>query len=436
MDVSALVNAVQQGHSQPSQDLADFVAGVADGTVTRADATRWLKAVHAHGCTQDDKVQLTTSMIASGEQLRWSDGPPVVDKHSTGGVGDKMSLMLAPALAACGCRVPMLAGRGLGHTGGTIDKLESIPGFNCSLSPQQMMEAVENVGCCIAVQNDAIAPADGVLYALRDVTDTIDSVPLITASIVSKKAAEGLDALVLDVKVGKAAFMKTMEEARELAQSMVDTANGLNIKTIAQITAMDEPIGTHIGNALEVLESVHVLQGSGSPDTRALVILQGSALLSMALNLSDEEAQNRMAEVLDNGEALDVFRRMCIQQGVEPETAERLVKNPREVLGRARMVTPVYAANGGYLQRYDAMAMATLARDHGAGRFDVGDVVDVHTGFVLHHRPGNEVDENTHLFTFHHTRELYPDEVFSLQNMYTIGEHVGVPSTRLLETVE
>ena len=436
MDVSALVNAVEKGHSQPSQDLADFVAGVADGTVTRANATRWLRAVHAHGCTQEDKVQLTTSMIASGEQLRWNDGPPVVDKHSTGGVGDKMSLMLAPALAACGCRVPMLAGRGLGHTGGTIDKLESIPGFNCSLSPQQMVEAVENIGCCIAVQNDAIAPADGVLYALRDVTDTIDSVPLITASIISKKAAEGLDALVLDVKVGKAAFMKTMEEARELAQSMVNTANGLNIKTIAQITAMDEPIGTHIGNALEVIESVHVMQGSGSPDTRALVILQGSALLSMALNLSNQEAQDRMAEVLDNGEALDVFKRMCIQQGVEPNVAAMLVKHPLEVLRTAKSATPVYAANAGTLQTYDTMAMATLARGHGAGRFDVDDVIDVHTGFVLHHQPGDVVDENTCLFTFYHNRALLPDEVASLLQMATVGAPLSPPVSRLLATVE
>ena len=183
--------------------------------------TRWLKAVHAHGCHREDKIVLTHEMVASGAQLVWKEGPPVVDKHSTGGVGDKMSLMLAPALAACGCRVPMLAGRGLGHTGGTIDKLEAIPGFNCSLRPEEMVQAVESVGCCIAVQNDAIAPADGVLYALRDVTATIDSVPLITASIVSKKAAEGLDALVLDVKTGSAAFMQTQEQAQELAHSMV-----------------------------------------------------------------------------------------------------------------------------------------------------------------------------------------------------------------------
>ena len=260
MDLEALINAVKNGEQQNSSDLETFVAMVANGDVSTDEATRWLKAVHEHGCKVEDTVVLTNAMIESGARLSWSEGPPVVDKHSTGGVGDKMSLMLAPALAAAGCRVPMLAGRGLGHTGGTIDKLEAIPGFNCALNPDQMVAAVEQLGCCIAVQNDAIAPADGVLYALRDVTDTVDSVPLITASIVSKKAAEGLNALVLDVKTGTAAFMQTLEEARTLASSMVRTAEGLGIRTLAQITTMSEPIGTHIGNALEVLESIQVLR--------------------------------------------------------------------------------------------------------------------------------------------------------------------------------
>ena len=276
-----LVDAVKAGEAQPAGDLAQFVEGVADGSVSIEDATSWLKAVHQHGMRTEDTVVLTKSMIASGASLSWGEGPPVVDKHSTGGVGDKMSLVLAPALAAAGCRVPMLAGRGLGHTGGTIDKLEAIPGFNCALSPEAMVEAVNAVGCCIAVQNDAIAPADGVLYAIRDVTHTIDSVPLITASIISKKAAEGLSALVLDVKTGSAAFMQTVDQARELAASMVRTAEGLGINTVAQLTAMDQPIGTHIGNALEVVGSIRVLQGGGSPDTRELVVLQGAALLCM-----------------------------------------------------------------------------------------------------------------------------------------------------------
>ena len=253
-----LVDAVKAGEVQPATELKSFVEGVADATVSTEDATAWLKAVHQHGMPTEDTVVLTKAMIDSGASLTWAEGPPVVDKHSTGGVGDKMSLMLAPALAAAGCRVPMLAGRGLGHTGGTIDKLESIPGFNCALSPEAMVEAVEAVGCCIAVQNEAIAPADGVLYAIRDVTHTIDSVPLITASIISKKAAEGLTALVLDVKTGSAAFMQTVEQARELATSMVRTAEGLGIQTVAQLTTMDQPIGTHIGNALEVIGSIQV----------------------------------------------------------------------------------------------------------------------------------------------------------------------------------
>ncbi len=277
MRIEHLVAAVRSGKAQPSGDLEQFVEGVADGSVTIEDATSWLKAVHQHGMNTEDTVVLTKSMIASGASLPWGEGPPVVDKHSTGGVGDKMSLVLAPALAAAGCRVPMLAGRGLGHTGGTIDKLEAIPGFNCALSPEAMVEAVNAVGCCIAVQNDAIAPADGVLYAIRDVTHTIDSVPLITASIISKKAAEGLTALVLDVKTGAAAFMQTADQARELATSMVRTAEGLGINTVAQLTTMDQPIGTHIGNALEVIGSIRVLQGGGSPDTRELVVLPGSS---------------------------------------------------------------------------------------------------------------------------------------------------------------
>ena len=202
----------------------------------------------------------------------------------------------------------------LGHTGGTIDKLEAIPGFNCSLTPDEMVKAVEQVGC-IAVQNDAIAPADGVFYVPRDVTDTIDSVPLITASIVSKKAAEGLDALVLDVKTGTAAFMQTSEQARELAQSMVETAHGLGIQTTAQITAMSEPIGTHVGNALEVIESIEVLHGEGSPDTRELVVMQGGALLAMTHDDVDEhEGRRRMEQVLDNGRALEKFARCAFNR--------------------------------------------------------------------------------------------------------------------------
>ena len=436
MDVTELIRAIQFRRSQPTDLLKQFVLGVANGDVPHDQATKWLKAVHQHGCTTEDKVILTQMMAQSGSMLSWNKGPPVVDKHSTGGVGDKMSLMLAPALAACGCRVPMLAGRGLGHTGGTIDKLESIPGFNCRLTPEEMSIAVERVGCCIAVQNDAIAPADGVLYALRDVTNTIDSVPLITASIISKKAAEGLQALVLDVKVGQAAFMKTLEQARELASSMVETANGMGIHTKAQITSMDNPIGSHVGNALEVIESVEVLKGGGSKDTRNLVVLQGSALLSMTLGLTDKEATKRMEEVLDNGSALRVFEQMCIEQGVDEEVAAELLHDPEAVVGRARHQTDITAPETCVVQSIDAMAMAELARAHGAGRFELEDIIDPHVGFVVHCSPGQHVEQGAVLLTFHHNRSLAENEQNQLE-MVVLGSNTPLePKPRLVETIE
>ena len=432
-----LVDAVKSGKAQPPRDLAQFVEGVADGSVSVEEATSWLKAVHQHGMPTEDTVVLTKSMIASGASLSWGEGPPVVDKHSTGGVGDKMSLVLAPALAAAGCRVPMLAGRGLGHTGGTIDKLESIPGFNCALSPEAMVEAVNAVGCCIAVQNDAIAPADGVLYAIRDVTHTIDSVPLITASIISKKAAEGLSALVLDVKTGSAAFMQTVDEARELATSMVRTAEGLGINTVAQLTAMDQPIGTHIGNALEVVGSIRVLQGGGSPDTRELVVLQGAALLCMTGVCENEaEARSRMEAVLTNGAALERFRAMCEQQGVEPSTAKALVNHPERVLGAAEFQTCILAEKDGYVEGYDAMQLAHLARQHGAGRFALEDVIDPLVGAVIDAPVGEAVKRNDPLLTFHHTRALEDNDLRMLKSMVSVSPEAPTSNRRLIEVID
>ena len=437
MGVDDLIEAVKSGKSQPKDELTLFVGDVATGKVSTEEATRWLKAVHKNGLPTSDTVVLTQAMIHSGAQLKWPEGPPVVDKHSTGGVGDKMSLMLAPALAACGCRVPMLAGRGLGHTGGTIDKLESIPGFNCALTPEEMVEAVSNVGCCIAVQNTAIAPADGVLYALRDVTDTIDSVPLITASIISKKAAEGLDALVLDVKTGPAAFMQSIEDARTLARSMVNTAEGLGIRTVAQITAMGEPIGTHIGNALEVIGSIHVLQGKGSADTRELVVFQGAALLSMTQDDVDiAEGRRRIEAVLNNGKALDRFRAMCIQQGVDEDVASTLISTPERILGTAASQTTILAEQNGYVATYDAMSMAQLARRHGAGRFALEDTIDDHVGFILQSTPGSAVEKNSPLFTFFHSRDLNQEDLDDLKNICKTGPTQPKNAHRLLERID
>ena len=289
-EVLKLISQIEQQQTMELDLLSNFIDSVANRNIDIKYVEQWLKAVHSNGISVDETTVLTKGMMESGSIITWQDNSLVADKHSTGGVGDKMSLMLAPALAACGLKVPMLAGRGLGHTGGTIDKLESIEGFNCSLNPQQMQDQVEAIGCCIAAQNAAIAPADGLLYAVRDVTNTIDSIPLITASIISKKAAEGLGSLVLDVKCGKGAFMLSFTDAEALAKSMVGAAQGLGINTIAQITQMDYPIGRYVGNSLEILGSIEVLKGQGSRDTRELVVLQGAALLVLSGIVGNEIA--------------------------------------------------------------------------------------------------------------------------------------------------
>lgn len=432
-----LVQAIHEGRTQPPEHLRQFIDGVARGTVPNDEATQWLKAVHRHGCSVEDTVALTRCMMDSGRVLVWEDGPPVVDKHSTGGVGDKMSIALAPALAACGCRVPMLAGRGLGHTGGTIDKLESIPGFSCTLSPEAMQEAVRRVGCCIAVQNEDIAPADRILYALRDVTDTVDSIPLITASIVSKKAAEGLHALVLDVKTGDAAFMSTEDDARELARSMVETATGLGIQTVAQVTRMSHPIGTHIGNSLEIVESISILKGAGSPDTRELIVAQGAQLLSMAMDdVSLQEGRRRMERVLDQGQALEVFKAMCVEQGVAAEVVNRLIHQPTSVLGAARHQTTVLAKEVCTVAGVRAMDMAEMARHHGAGRFSLDDEIDPHVGFVVHCVVGQEVGVDDALLTFHHQRALSEGEMVQLQSLVVCSSTPIEPEPRLIACIE
>ena len=435
--VQRMCEAVRSGQKMDLGDLNAFIDGVAQRSIPVLLIEEWLKSVHSNGISVEETTALTAGMMNSGAVLSWQGDSNVCDKHSTGGVGDKMSLILAPALAACGVRVPMLAGRGLGHTGGTIDKLESIPGFNCNLSPEKMSKAVEKVGCCIAAQNDSIAPADGLLYAIRDVTDTVDSIPLITASIVSKKAAEGLNALVLDVKCGQAAFMKTEHDAVQLAESMVRTANGLGIKTIAQVTDMNEPIGTHIGNALEVTGSILVLQGQGSKDTRELVMLQGGQLLSLTGKAATlEDGKRKIAQVLDNGRALEIFVEMCVQQGTSSSVAQKLATNPQSVVPQASHRTQLTSSRSGYVESIDAMALAEVARELGAGRFSMEDEI-IHTvGFVLHSVKNATIAVGETWMTVHHEEALSSEHRAKLANALRISSQRGASFSRLITTVD
>ena len=436
-DVEKLINQVSAKQTMDESALQEFITAVAQRTIDLELVEKWLKSVHSNGISVPETTQLTKGMMLSGSVIDWLDNSLVVDKHSTGGVGDKMSLMLAPILAACGLKVPMLAGRGLGHTGGTIDKLESIPGFNCSLNPQQMQDQVELIGCCIAAQNNAIAPADGLLYAIRDVTDTIDSIPLITASIISKKAAEGLGSLVLDVKCGKAAFMQTLDDATALAKSMVGAAKGLGINTVAQITQMDYPIGQYVGNSLEVLGSVLVLQGEGSNDTLEIVVLQCAELMvRTGIASSHDQAENLIAEVIANGSALEKFKQMCIQQGVKEVIAQALIDNPNSVLSKSEHITEITVTEAGYVSDIDSMVLADIARKHGAGRFTIEDEIIQEIGFEICVERGQYVEAETNWLKFHHNQALSEVEIGELSNSLTISPHKIQVKPRLISIIE
>ena len=435
-DITNLISSVESKEMMNLEHLTEFIKGVANHSIPVEMIEKWLKAVHSHSISVKETTILTKEMMHSGAILEWDDKKMVVDKHSTGGVGDKMSLMLAPALAACGVMVPMLAGRGLGHTGGTIDKLESIPGFNCSLSPQEMKSQVIEIGCCIAAQNDAIAPADGLLYAIRDVTNTIDSIPLITASIISKKAAEGLGSLVLDVKCGSAAFMKSRKDAEALARSMVGAAKGLGINTTAQITQMDFPIGKYVGNSLEIIGSIEVLQGKGSKDTRDLVIMQGSALLLQSGKVKDsQEGEKRICEVLDNGLALSYFEKMCIAQGVTEENAKKICSDPKSILPKSKSTTTFVSSKSGYVTMIDSMTLAEIARKHGAGRFNLEDEIIPEIGFEVLVEQGDEIQQGEEWLLFHHNEAVDDDDLTRLNESLSLEQQKSDTYSRLIKTI-
>ncbi|XP_071499758.1 thymidine phosphorylase-like [Diadema antillarum] len=315
------------GEEWTDDEITWFIQSLVNGGIQEAQIGAWLMAVRLKGMETREITQLTQCMLDSGEVMDWSDESQefrdsLVDKHSTGGVGDKVSLILAPALAACGLKVPMISGRGLGHTGGTLDKLESMKGFQVQLSVEKMREIVENVGCCISGQTKNLVPADKKLYATRDVTGTVDSVPLITGSIISKKSAEKVKRLVLDVKVGKAAFCTTEDMGRKLAQSLVNTSCGLGTETTAVLTRMDDPIGCCIGNTLELAESIQCLKGKGPTDLHDLVVELGAYLLKG----TPEEGRQEMKKVLQDGSALEKFKEMIVEQGVKKDLADKLCK--------------------------------------------------------------------------------------------------------------
>lgn len=381
MDIDTLLERKRDGHELTGPEIDAFVTGVVEGSVTRSQAAAFLAFVFIQGMKDDETVSLTRAMADSGERLRWRgiEGP-FVDKHSTGGVGDKVSLVLAPLWAELGCRVPMISGRGLGHTGGTLDKLESIPGYRTDLQPGVLRTVLREVGCFICGQTESLAPADRTLYALRNETCTVPSIPLITASILSKKLAEGIDELVLDVKWGSGAFMNTEADARALAESLVRVGEGAGLRTRAQLTDMNEPLGHAVGNALEVEEAIACLKGEGPEDLAALTC-----------GLIDDP---RARAVLDSGAAYERFARMVRAQGGSLEVP---------LLGGEVSHQPVLATASGTVQRVDAYGVARAAFVLGAGRVRADQPVHPGVGVLVHKKVGEAVEAGEPLATLVHS---------------------------------
>ena len=376
-----LIEKKRDGGRFSEAEIAAVVAGVTDGSFSDAQVGAWLMAVLLKGLDPAETVALTAAMRDSGERFDLSGVKrPKVDKHSTGGVGDKVSLALAPLAAACGLAVPMISGRGLGHSGGTLDKLESIPGMRTDLDVATVARQVERLGVAMAGQTPALVPADRRLYRLRDVTGTVESPPLVVGSILSKKLVEDLDGLVLDVKCGRGAFFQDISAARDLARMLVDTAKGLGVRTTALLTAMDEPLGCAVGNAVEVAESIGLLQGRGPPDLRAVTIALGVEMLRLGgLASSDVAAEAALNEALESGMALRLFAHLIEAQGGDPRVVDDLRALPQPKCRRRVLFDGAEAV---WVAGVDARIVAQATLVLGAGRQRESDTIDPAAGVV------------------------------------------------------
>jgi pyrimidine-nucleoside phosphorylase len=394
-----VIRAKRDGRPLSREQIEAFVRAATYGSWPDYQLAALLMAIVLRGMTDEETAWLTGAMANSGAILDLSDIPgPKVDKHSTGGVGDKTSLILAPLAAACGVIVPMMSGRGLGHTGGTLDKLESIPGFRVGLTVAEFPNVLRSVGAAMIAQTAEVAPADKTLYALRDVTGTVESIPLITASILSKKIAEGITGLVMDVKCGRGAFMKTKEDARKLAVSLVANGRANGLRTEALITAMDAPLGRAVGNALEVRECIDTLRGEGPADLEDLSVELAARMVRLGgLAADDVEATARVRAALSSGRGLDVFRRLVEEQGGDP----RVVDDPNR-LPTAPHREMMTAARTGFLTTLDAEAVGRAAMALGAGRDRVEDAVDPAVGIVVHALVGGRIRVGDPLIEFHY----------------------------------
>jgi thymidine phosphorylase len=416
-----VIRAKRDGGVLPDEQIDWVVDAYTRGVVADEQMSALAMAIFLRGMTAAETARWTRAMIDSGERLSWPSGRPTVDKHSTGGVGDKITLPLAPLVAACGAAVPQLSGRGLGHTGGTLDKLESIPGWRASLSSAEIRAQLASVGAVVCAPTAGLAPADRKLYALRDVTGTVECVPLIASSIMSKKIAEGAGALVLDVKVGSGAFMATLEEARALASALVSIGDEHGLRTTALLTDMSAPLGRAVGNAVEVAESVEVLRGGGPPDVVELTVALATEMLSLAGVSADPAA------VLASGRAYESWCAMIAAQGGDPEAA---LPSPRHV------ETAGHAPRSGFVARMDARSVGVAAWRLGAGRARKEDPVQAAAGVMCLAKPGDRVSSGDPLFELRtDTPDAVAGALAALEGAVDIADSVASPTLLVIETV-
>lgn len=433
MRIVDLIRKKRDGHELTREEIQFVVRGYTEGRFPDYQMSSWLMAVLLRGMTGQEIATLTEAMLHSGITLDWSDLPgKKVDKHSTGGVGDKTSLILAPIVAAGGLLVPMISGRGLGHTGGTLDKLEAIPGFNVNLAPDRMREVLGKCGMVLVGQTEKIVPADKKMYALRDVTGTVESPALICASIMSKKIAEGIDALVLDVKTGSGAFMKKEADAVHLAKLMVDTGVRIGKRMVALITDMDQPLGLHVGNALEVIECVEVLRGGGPTDLRDLSIELSAWMFYLGEKTASVEEGRRLAQqMIANGSAFEKFCEVTQLQGGDAEALRDTRKLPMASNRR-----DVHSQTAGHVQTINCEQVGVASLVLGGGREKKEDSIDPAVGIVLHKKVGDAVRENEPICTLHYNADARLTEAESLiHSSYAISASRTTASAKLIRQV-
>ncbi len=435
MIAAELIAKKRDGKRLNRAELEFLVMGISNEGLSEGQVAAFAMAVYFNGMTTDERVAFTRAMRDSGTVLKWDLPGPVIDKHSTGGVGDNTSLMLAPALAACGAYVPMISGRGLGHTGGTLDKFDSIPGYRTQPDVETLRKVTAEVGCAIIGQTPDIAPADKRLYAVRDVTATVESIDLITASILSKKLAAGLDALVLDVKTGSGAFMAKLKDAEALARALVDVANGAGCKTTALITDMNEPLASVAGNALEVTNAIEFLKGD-EVDSRlwdVTVALGGNVLASAGLAKDAADGAAKMTDVFQNGKAAEIFGRMVHALGGPPD----ILEDYQTHLPRAQIVQELCPAETGFVTAIDTRAVGMTVVELGGGRQKVTDPINPAVGLDWLAGLGRRVDPETPIARIHAaTPEALEAAKARLLGAYEIGDTPGDEHALIRKRIE